>query len=82
MNESAFLEKLLDGAEVEWVTLGDVAEIKRGTSITKKNVSLHLKNIFADGELGEDAVVKESLIAAAELEKTGKKASRKMGGTA
>ena len=31
-----FLEKLLDGAEVEWVSLGEVAEIKRGTSITKK----------------------------------------------
>jgi len=33
-----FLEKLLDGVAVEWKTLGEVAEIKRGTSITKKYV--------------------------------------------
>lgn len=33
-----FLDKLLDGAEVEWLPLGEVTEIKRGTSITKKNV--------------------------------------------
>ena len=31
-----FLERLLDGAEVEWKPLGEVAELKRGTSITKK----------------------------------------------
>jgi type I restriction enzyme S subunit len=34
-----YLEKLLDGAGVEWKPLGDVAEIKRGTSITKKDVT-------------------------------------------
>ena len=33
-----YLEKLLDGAEVEWKTLGSIAELKRGTSITKKDV--------------------------------------------
>ena len=69
--------KLEDGTV--WLSQLQIAEL---FSATKQNVSLHLKNIFADGELGEDAVVKESLIAAAELEKTGKKASRKMGGTA
>ena len=31
-----FLERLLDGAEVEWKKLGEVAELKRGSSITKK----------------------------------------------
>ena len=31
-----FIERLLDGAEVEWKPLGEVAELKRGTSITKK----------------------------------------------
>jgi type I restriction enzyme S subunit len=30
------LEKLLEGVEVEWKTLGEIAELKRGTSITKK----------------------------------------------
>jgi len=29
-----------------------------------QNISLHLKNIFEDGELGEDSVVKESLTTA------------------
>ncbi|ELK9443971.1 restriction endonuclease subunit S, partial [Escherichia coli] len=33
-----YLEKLLDGVEVEWKTLGSIAELKRGTSITKKDV--------------------------------------------
>lgn len=33
-----FLDKLLDGVSVEWKRLGDVADIKRGTSITKANV--------------------------------------------
>ena len=38
MSQLSYIEKLLDGAEVEWVPLGDVAEIKRGISITKKSV--------------------------------------------
>ncbi|HEB1085029.1 TPA: restriction endonuclease subunit S [Escherichia albertii] len=38
MNELSYLEKLLDGVEVEWKTLGSIAELKRGTSITKKDV--------------------------------------------
>ena len=29
-HESDFLEKLLDGAEVEWLALGAVAKIKHG----------------------------------------------------
>ncbi|MGO1190794.1 restriction endonuclease subunit S, partial [Vibrio casei] len=39
MSQLNYLEKLLDGVDVEWKALGDVAEIKRGTSITKKNVT-------------------------------------------
>ncbi len=38
MREMGFMEKLLDGVGVEWKALGEVAEIKRGTSITKKDV--------------------------------------------
>ncbi|WP_159991326.1 restriction endonuclease subunit S [Pelistega ratti] len=37
-NDRTFLEKLLDGAKVEWKELGDVVEMKRGQSITAKNV--------------------------------------------
>ena len=33
---------------------------------TKQNVSLHIQNIFAEGELHEDSVVKESLTTAAD----------------
>jgi len=36
MSGVSFMEKLLDGVEVERKALGEVAEIKRGTSITKK----------------------------------------------
>ena len=46
MSNVSFLEKLLDlsaeqagGVEVEWKPLGKVAEIKRGTSITKNSVT-------------------------------------------
>ncbi|HHK9509504.1 TPA: restriction endonuclease subunit S [Morganella morganii] len=38
MSNLSYLEKLLDGVDVEWKQLGEVAEIKRGTSITKRNV--------------------------------------------
>ena len=38
MSEMSYLEKLLDGVEVEWKTLGSIAGLKRGTSITKKDV--------------------------------------------
>ncbi len=34
----SYLEKLLDGAEVVWLPLGEVTTLKRGTSITKKDV--------------------------------------------
>ena len=38
MSCSQFLERLLNGSEVEWTPLGNVAELKRGTSITKRKV--------------------------------------------
>lgn len=38
MTNLSFMEKLLDGVEVEWKALGEVAQIKRGTSITKSSV--------------------------------------------
>lgn len=38
MKNLGFIDKLLDGVEVEWKALGNVSDIKRGTSITKKTV--------------------------------------------
>jgi type I restriction enzyme S subunit len=49
MSNLSFMEKLLDGVEVEWKTLGEVAEIKRGTSITKKNVTPGKIPVIAGG---------------------------------
>jgi len=34
-----FIEKLLDGAEVEWKSLGDVAKIKTGQAVSKEKIS-------------------------------------------
>lgn len=47
--------------ETVWLTQKQMAELF-GT--TKQNVSLHLKNIFNEGELEEDSVVKYSLTTA------------------
>jgi len=44
-----------------WLTQLEIAEL---FDATKQNISLHLKNIFTDGELDEDSVVKESLTTA------------------
>ena len=41
-----------------WLTQLEMAEL---FSATKQNISLHLKNLFADGELNPAATVKESL---------------------
>jgi len=46
-----------------WLTQLEMAEL---FNATKQNVSLHLKNIFDDGELRPDSVVKESLTTAAD----------------
>jgi len=41
-----------------WLTHLEMAELY---AATKQNISLHLKNIFGDGELDPAATVKESL---------------------
>lgn len=46
-----------------WLTQQGMAEL---FDATKQNISLHLKNIFQDGELDPAAVVKKSLTTAAE----------------
>ena len=49
--------------ETVWLTQLEMAEL---FDATKQNISLHLKNLFEDGELDEGAVVKESLTTAAD----------------
>ena len=33
MSETVYMEKLLDGVEVEWVALGTVTQIKTGQTV-------------------------------------------------
>jgi len=44
--------------ETVWLTQLEIAEL---FNATKQNISLHLKNIFEDGELFPEATVKDSL---------------------
>ena len=37
MSELSYLEKLLDGVEVEWVTLGSMADIGTGRALLNKS---------------------------------------------
>lgn len=46
-----------------WLTQLEMAEL---FNATKQNISLHLKNLFEEGELDEQSVVKESLTTAAD----------------
>ncbi|MGI6905782.1 restriction endonuclease subunit S [Leclercia adecarboxylata] len=39
MSELSYLEKLLDGVEVEWLELGDITVIKTGQSVNKNLIS-------------------------------------------
>lgn len=50
-------------AEMIWLNQLEIAELFQ---TSKQNVSLHAKNIFEDGELREDSVVKESLTTASD----------------
>ncbi len=50
--------KLRARAQTVWLTQLEMAEL---FDATKQNISLHLKNVFADGELDPAATVKESL---------------------
>jgi len=45
-----------------WLTQMEIAEL---FNTTKQNISLHIQNVFEQGELLEDSVVKESLTTAA-----------------
>jgi hypothetical protein len=56
------IELRAEGGTV-WLTQGEIADL---FATTKQNVSLHIKNIFDDGELTEVATVKESLTVQAE----------------
>jgi hypothetical protein len=53
--------RAIDGTA--WLAQIEIAEL---FDTTKQNVSLHLKNIFEDGELQEGSVVKESLTTASD----------------
>jgi len=46
------------GGETIWLSQASMAELYQ---TTRQNVSLHLKNLFEEGELVEDRVVKEYL---------------------
>lgn len=50
-------------AETVWLSQQHMATLFQ---TSKQNVSLHLRNIFSEGELTEDSVVKESLTTAAD----------------
>ena len=50
--------KLRADQQTVWLTQLEMAEL---FDVTKQNISLHLKNIFDDGELAPAATVKESL---------------------
>ena len=54
------------GGGTVWLTQALMAELFQST---KQNISLHLKNLFAEGELREDSVVKEYLTTAADGKK-------------
>ncbi|MDO6435640.1 virulence RhuM family protein [Flavitalea sp. BT771] len=49
--------------ETVWLSQGQMAELFQ---TTKQNISLHIKNVFNEGELTEDSVVKEYLTTAAD----------------
>ena len=60
--------RLVDGTV--WLTQAEIALL---FDTTKQNVSLHLKTIFADAELAEGSVVKDSLTTAADGKRYGTK---------
>jgi hypothetical protein len=60
--QMSYLDKLLQGATVQWKTLGEVAELKRGTTITAKSktdgnipvISGGQKPAYYNGEFNRD----------------------------
>ena len=61
-NDNMRLEVRLQD-ETVWLTQQQMTELFK---TTKQNVSLHINNIFNEGELKRDSVVKESLTTAAD----------------
>ena len=61
-NGQTKLEVRLENENV-WLTQQQLATL---LETSKQNISLHLRNIFAESELDESSVVKESLITAAD----------------
>ncbi len=59
------IEVRLEG-ETVWLTQAQIGELFQ---TTKQNISLHIKNIFAERELEEDSVVKEYLTTASDGKK-------------
>lgn len=55
--------KLRAKDQTVWLTQLEMAEL---FDATKQNISLHLKNLFEEGELTQDSVVKDSLTTAAD----------------
>ena len=55
--------KLRAKGQTVWLTQLEMSEL---FDATKQNISLHLKNVFKDGELDEVSVVKDSLTTAAD----------------
>jgi len=49
--------------ETVWLTQGQMAELFQTTI---PNISMHIRNVFSEGELKPDSVVKESLTTAAD----------------
>ena len=45
-----YLERLLDGEKVEWKTLGEVAEFKRGQTITQKTAQAGVYPVISGGQ--------------------------------
>lgn len=58
--------KLRAQEQTVWLTQLEIAEL---FDATKQNISLHLKNLLADGELDANSVVKESLTTASDTKK-------------
>jgi hypothetical protein len=54
--------------ETVWLTQKMMAELFQ---TTVANVSIHLKNVFEEGELNRESVIKESLITAADGKRKG-----------
>ena len=61
-DSSIHIEVLVEG-ETVWLTQQQMSEL---FSTTRNNITLHIRNIFKEGELNEDSVCKESLRTAAD----------------